>query len=207
MIMTMRERFVRRSPRGARRSVCWLRVMTATTALCVIGCGAPTGLRLRQPWCPGPESEMVLTTNRAWWAPEPQIERVLVEFPLPGATTGEAMYLLYLRIPAHLPADEVRERPIRGMLIQTRGKYAGREDLVGGTLTLSGTSQAADARHQLQLELRFEFGTTLTGRILTYRNDALLETFETRGRPGDVAELQHGERLPDRGRGMPGNIP
>lgn len=64
------------------------------------GCGPAASLQLLQPQLAGRQQSITLQSNRTYWSPGGRIERVLIEFPLPGASTGRPTFLLYLRIPA-----------------------------------------------------------------------------------------------------------
>src|SRR5437868_919274 len=59
---------------------------------------------LEQPNCTGRQRKLDLTSAQTWWAADGQTERILAELPLPGATSGRAMFLLYLRITPPLSA-------------------------------------------------------------------------------------------------------
>jgi hypothetical protein len=121
-----------------------------------------------------------------------RVERVLAEFPLPGAATGKPMYLLYLRWPAgeaEPAVTDTKSSAVRGFLIQTRGQYAGLGFIVGGKVRVSGASQARHATRQLQIKLTCEDGTRLVGRLRARRDDYYVRHFETNRRPADVQAL------------------
>ena len=42
---------------------------------------------------------MNLKAENAFWSPDGKADRVLVEFPPPGASTGRSLVILYLRLP------------------------------------------------------------------------------------------------------------
>jgi hypothetical protein len=158
----------------------------------VLGCAPRAEVRLFQPAYLGAERDLHLTSDEVYWAPGEGVDRLLAEFPLPGAVAGRPTYLLYLRIPSTgsgTPDERNEPKPVRGFLIQTQGRNAGLEMVVGGRVAVTGSSQAADATRQLDLEVTCEHGTTCSGHLIARRNDAYLHSFETRRRPADVQAL------------------
>jgi hypothetical protein len=158
----------------------------------LVGCQTGARLRLEQSRISGPEASMGLRPSRVAWSPGDGVERVLAEFPLPGSSQGDPIYLLYIRIAVSEPGEpiiDIGRRPIRGFLIQTQGQYQGREDINGGQLALSGHSMSADASRRLELNLTCEFGSRIRGTLKARRDDAVLEEFETQRRAGDVKDL------------------
>jgi hypothetical protein len=63
------------------------------------GCGPATNLQLVQPQLAGRQQSVQLHSDRAFWSPGGPVDRALIEFPLPGASTGRPTFLLYLRLP------------------------------------------------------------------------------------------------------------
>jgi len=180
------------------------------------GCAVPAEVRLFQPQLVGRQKEIHLTTEQVCWAASETKEgqdRVLAEFPLPMARTGRPMYLLYLRVPAGKkkaaaratlssqpashpaaatqPEQEALPR-VQGFLIQTHGEFAGLATVAGGTVVVSGTSQAKNAKRDLQLNLTCEDGSRIIGRLRARRDDYHVRHFETRRRPLDVEALTAG---------------
>lgn len=166
--------------------LCWVTVA-------VSGCGPSTDIRLVQPQLTGRQGDLHLMSEQVHWAAGEGVERVLAEFPLPGATTGRIVYLLYLRLPAgeKEPTVSAREPPtVRGFFIQTRGKYAGKASVVGGKVVVRGASQSSNATRQLDLELTCEDGTRIAGRLQARRDDYQVRYFEVYRRPADVQALE-----------------
>jgi len=157
------------------------------------GCGSYAKLDLVQPQLVGPQSHVQLRSERVFWSPADGVERLLVEFPPPGASTGlPRMYLLYLRWPVGQQSPAVGQggqAAAKGFLIQTRGRLAGLALIVGGQLTVQGTSDAPKARRRLTFDLLCEDGSRLMGRVDAQRDDGMLREFETRRRPVDVDKL------------------
>ncbi len=178
-----------------RKAPVWMRVWLLAGVLpAALGCGPKAEVRLFQPAYGGAEQSLHLTTNQTFWTSGDGMERVLAEFPLPGAAAGRPTYLLYLRVPAASSTSPVKSAagggaPVRGFLIQTQGRNAGLEMVVGGTISVKGRSQVHDVSRELELELAFEDGTTLSGYLSARRNDWHLHVFETRQRPADVQAL------------------
>jgi hypothetical protein len=190
----------------------------------VSGCSASGGsVTLFQPHLSGRQQEVRLTSEQAWWASDGDGDRVLVEFPLPGATTGRPMYLLYLRLdeppaaqdgpagaqeeaagtetespptPGDVPVSQgdapaVEERPdqnVRGFLIQTRGRYAGRAIVTGGTARFQHPPRPGVSR-RLDLDLTLEDGSRTAGSLMIRWDDLRLTYFETHQHAGDVAAV------------------
>lgn len=157
------------------------------------GCGPAAEVRLFQPQYVGAERDLHLLSNQVCWASSPGMERVLAEFPLPGAVSGRPTYLVYLRIPIRAPGEPATQsgtQPIRGFLIQTQGRNAGLETLVAGKVQMKGKSMARQAVRELQVDLTFEHHTRMTGRLTARRDDRRVHIFETRRRPADVAALE-----------------
>ena len=69
-------------------------VATALSA----GCATPSRFRLEQPRLPEPQRRLDLASEQVFWTAEGALGRVLAEIPLPGASTGRPIYLLYLRV-------------------------------------------------------------------------------------------------------------
>jgi hypothetical protein len=157
------------------------------------GCSPAAEVRLLQPQYPGAERDLHLRSNQACWAADKGVERVLAEFPLPGAVAGRPTFLLYLRIPVSapgVPATQPSTQPIRGFLIQTQGRNAGLETLLAGKVQSKGKSSAPDAVREMQLDLTFEHHTFLSGRLTARRDDRRVHAFETHRRPADVRALE-----------------
>ncbi len=77
-----------------------LSLMVAGGLTSLSGCGPAAELQLVQPQLAGRQQSVQLHSDRAYWSPGGQVDRVLIELPLPGASTGRPTFLLYLRIPA-----------------------------------------------------------------------------------------------------------
>lgn len=158
-------------------------------AVVLIGCGPAAEVRLHQPHLTGRQRDLLLTSNQVHWASEQDVERVLAEFPLPGAATGQPIYVLYLRLPAGIEEPTVADAEgttVRGFLIQTRGEYAGRSPIAGGMVQVAGTSQARGATRQLEIDLTCDDGTRIGGRLRARRDDYRVRHFETHRRSADV---------------------
>ena len=162
-------------------------------AVVLAGCGSSAEIRLHQPQLMGRQRELHLISEQVHWAAGEKVERMLAEFPLPGAATGKPMYLFYLRWPAgrrELTVSE-RQRPVRGFLIQDRGQYAGKAQVVSGKVTVSGRSRARHATRRLEVELTCEDGTRVVGRMRARRDDHQVRRFEIDRKPVDVEALLH----------------
>ncbi len=159
------------------------------------GCEPSSRVRLDQPHLEGWQREMNLRSDAVTWAAGGDMERVLAEFPLPGAATGKPMYLLYLRLPAGVEELDVtpgQAAAARGFFIQMRGQLAGLAMLTNGHVEVTGESQSRDAIRKLTLDLTCEDGSRLTGELRARRDDWHVQQFETRRRPADVHTLEHG---------------
>jgi len=142
-----------------------------------------------QPHIPGRQQQLNLESAQTFWSSQGDVERVLAELPLPGAKTGDPMFVLYLRV-TPLPIMPSKESSpdygVRGFLIQTRGDYAGRVDITRATIQpvrLSAT------HHDLDIEIQFEDGGHLAGRLTAQPDDRRLRRFETEQRAGDVKSI------------------
>src|SRR5262245_45121025 len=94
-------------------------------AFCLLGgCEKPvTTVSFHQPHVRGRQQNLDLATAQTYFADDAGVERVLAELPLPGAWTGDPIFLLYLRVnPAPLmpSKDSSPTYEVRGFLIQTR---------------------------------------------------------------------------------------
>lgn len=160
--------------------------------LALPGCAPATRVTMFQPAIQGRQRQLQLVSEQARWAPGKPEDRLVVEFPLPGADTGEPMYLLYLRWPngatGPLAVDGSAAAP-RGFLIQTRGQYAGLACVVGGSIEVLGRSLARGASRELSLNLMYEDGTCLAGRVRAVRDDYYVRCFEIDRHPADIQAL------------------
>ncbi len=159
------------------------------------GCGPSANLHLVQPSLPGWQQHLSLKAERAVWSPGDKVERVLVEFPPPGASTGRPLVILYLRLPAGVekPAVAAKTGPCaKGFFIQTRGEYAGLSGVIGGTIEVKGRSVSRGATRKIEFDLKAEDGSLLVGTIDARRDDWALHQFETKQRPVDVQMLSRG---------------
>jgi hypothetical protein len=158
------------------------------------GCAPQARLTLKQPQLTGWQQEMRLASDQVYWAPGKDSDRVLAEFPLPGATTGRPCYLLYLRLPTDQDRPAVGAGDngfVRGFFIQTRGEFAGKAEVKTGEVHVRGRSRQRAATRKLRFDLRCEDGCLLIGELTATRNDWLIQRFETQRRPADVEELIH----------------
>jgi len=156
------------------------------------GCGPSAELHLIQPQLAGWQRHMRLVSEETCWSPGDRVDRLLAEFPLPGASTGRPTFLLYLRLPAGEPEPNVGAKTgdtVRGFFIQTRGVFAGLAEIVGGKIKVQGAAQGKGATRRIEFELVCEEGSRLTGQALARRNDYHIEHFETHRRPVDVDAL------------------
>jgi hypothetical protein len=167
-------------------------LVTGMGLVILAGCGPAASVQLFQPQYAGAERNLHLQSNNVCWAPDNGVERVLAEFPLPGAVAGRTTYLLYLRIPVTAPGEPVTQsgiQPIQGFMIQTQGRNAGLETLVAGKVEVKGKSSAPNAVRELEVDLTFEHHTLLSGSLTARRDDRRIHMFETRRRPADVKAL------------------
>jgi hypothetical protein len=172
-------------------------VLAAGLCVCALsasGCSRVSEAYLTQPQLNRWQQNIHLRSQQVYWAAEPGSERVLAEFPLPGATTGKPMYLLYLRLPPGqgelaFTANEPCET--RGFFIQIRGRYAGLAFITAGKITVEGKSQSPEASRQIRIELICDDGSRLNGLLIARKNDWQLTHFENQRRPGDVQALLH----------------
>lgn len=177
--------------RGGSRTPALLSVLFAGFLL--TGCGPRGNVHLYQPQLSGCQQLMHLTTERAYWAADNGVTRILAEFPLPGASTGDPTYLLYLRLPSGEGPATVNPKPstagARGFFIQIRGDYAGLAFVIGGELSMNGTGTARDALRTIEFELRCEEGSRLRGKVVATHDTYRLCKFEEDRRPADVRAL------------------
>lgn len=159
--------------------------ITAGLVMMPVGCGATAEVVVRQPARPGRQREMTLESLQVSWAGDEREERVVAEFPLPGAATGKPMYLLYLRYPAGHSTPRAE-----GFFIQTRGELAGLVWLVDAEITVSGTSDAPTATRHLEVDLVYDDSTRIVGELTARRDPHAVRRFETERRPADVQALR-----------------
>ena len=171
---------------GVRIGARWIIALAAVT--CAAGCEPQTRVCLFQPGLPGRQAEVDLSSELAYWTGDSEVERYLVEFPLPGATVGRPMYLLYFRLPADKGDRERQYNPadLGGFLIQTRGRYAGLVSLTGGTIRITS---ASDRTRRLDVDVYGEDGMRVRGRVRAVRDEGEIRWFEQHRRPGDVQAL------------------
>lgn len=153
---------------------------------------AVSDIRLLQPHMDRWQRDLQLRTEQTFWSPDKQSERILAEFPLPGATTGNPMYLLYLRVTAGEPSQELGgtpSAPAKGFFIQIRGDHAGLALITSGKIQVEKSSLSSEAVRRLRIDLNCEDGTHLTGWLIALRDDWQLTYFEKQRRPADVKIL------------------
>lgn len=170
-----------------------LAVLSAGLFALSIGCGPSAAIHLIQPALPGWQQHLNLKAETAFWSTDGKWDRVLAEFPPPGASTGRSLVILYLRLPAGVaePAVAAKSGPsVRGFFIQARGEYAGLSNVVGGKIAVAGRSNAASATRELEFELKCEDGSLVVGTVRASRDDWALQQFETKRRPVDVDLLK-----------------
>jgi hypothetical protein len=160
--------------------------------MALAGCGPASNVHLLQPHLPGWQRHLHLVAENASWSPSDRVDRVLVEYPPPGASTGRPLVILYLRLPTGVPEPTVAAAAgptVRGFFIQTQGEYAGLSTVVGGRVIVKGRSVSLAARREVAIELKCEDGSALVGTIEARRDDWALRQFETQRRPVDVDML------------------
>jgi len=178
----------------------FLSMLVWLCGLLTIGCGPPAELHLIQPHLPVWQKHIHLSSQDAYWSPGEQMDRVLLEFPLPGATSGRPTYILYLRLPSGIEEPTVAENPsptARGFLIQTRGDYAGLALITKGKIKVKGTSKSSKAKRKLEFEFDCEDGSRLLGKAQAKRNDWYIQRFETQRRAADVEALMNNQTIPE----------
>lgn len=166
----------------------WLGAAGLAMAL-VTGCGPQTNIQVRQPGLQGAQRELYLSTEQAYWAEGKTAGRLLAEFPLPGASTGRATYLFYLRLPeAGSTSSENKNGDIKGcgFFIQTRGEDAGLTGVSGGTVRVRHRDRNSC---KLAFNLECDDGTRIEGEVLATRNEPYVHLFEKESRPVDVERL------------------
>ncbi len=159
-------------------------------------------MRLRQPQLEGRQNNLRLTSEQVYWTADDGVERMLAEFPLPGATTGKPMYLVYLRYPAdkkRIGVDPGHKDAACGFLIQMRNSNAGLTMIEHGKLTVKRGLSPSKGRHVIELGISCADDSKLIGRLIAQRNDWMMENFERFRRAGDVQALiaTRGENVPD----------
>lgn len=175
-------------------------------ALCLpglIGCQNVSYVHLSQPSLNRWQRDLDLNSEQVYWAPESGTRRILAEFPLPGATAGKPMYLLYLRFPydkeritfgpeaAAIRTPDLSSATGHGFFIQTRGEFSGLAYITDGTITCQDDPESNARRLQYQVDLTCEDGTRVNGLFFARRDDWTLDHFERFRRPGDVRILIH----------------
>jgi hypothetical protein len=184
-----------------------LRTLASGVGLLVgfsVGCESTGNIWLVQPRLTGWQRELKLNSEQVRWARAggEDVERILAEFPLPGARTGRPTYLLYLRLPAgrQQVSFEPEASPSgQGFLIQTRGEFAGMVRAIGGSIEIRGKSSADQINRRLGVDLTFEDDSHFVGEIEAFRDDYFVSRFENKRRPGDVAILvNHGSEATTR---------
>ncbi len=158
------------------------------------GCNPAAKIRLIQPNLKGAQRDLLLTSDQVYWAAEEKssTQRLLAEFPLPGAATGRSTYILYLRMtPAPPPDKKADNRPdtTQGFFIQSRGEFAGLAAISGGRASVKGASRSKTASRKVELDLTCEDGSKITGRLTARRDEYQLKIFETQRRPADVRRV------------------
>lgn len=158
-------------------------------------------MRLRQPRLEGRETNLRLRSEQVYWTRSAGVERMLAEFPLPGATTGKPMYLVYLRYPVdkeRVSVDPLHTDAACGFLIQTRNRNAGLTTIEHGKLTVHRGLTPSSGAHVLELGISCADDSKLVGRLVAERNDWMVENFEQFRRAGDVQKLieRRGEERP-----------
>lgn len=160
----------------------------------MLGCQAKDNVWLVQPRLEGWQRELKLGSEQVRWAAagEDGVERVVAEFPLPGARTGRPTFVLYLRLPAgveQVSFDPDAAGQGRGFLLQTRGEYAGLARATSGSVNRQASSSSGDPTRRYRIDLVFEDDSHFVGEITATRDDYTVSRFERLRHPGDVARL------------------
>lgn len=163
----------------------------AAVMVCGAGCQPSTRLTLVQPKVTGRQRQLDLATEQGWFAIDGRTERLLVQLPLPGATSGRPTFLLYLRVtPAMTGASgrAAREpRRVTGFFIQTHGEMAGKINVTAAQVTPRSVSRSS---HRAEIDVTFNDGSTVRGKVLARRSDRTLHDFETQRYAGDVENVK-----------------
>ncbi len=147
------------------------------------GCAGRSQLYVLQPQLAGRERELRLLSEQVIWSDEAGGERLIAEFPLPGAATGDCMYLLYLRVlEQDAPGADARSR---GFFLQTRGRNAGLAFLVKGYV---GVKRRGDAT-EWSVDAECEDGSRLNGVLTARRDHHAVRRFERETHAADVREM------------------
>ncbi len=171
----------------------FMMLLTLLTSALVGGCGPAGRLRLAQPHLGGYQREVEILSEQVRWAQSEEVDRVLAEFPLPGARSGRPTYLFYLRMPAgaekarfDAPADTPRAQ---GFLIQTHGEYAGLTRISAGQVEMVQPFMGGASARRIRLDASCDDGTHLAGKLEATRDDYFIGRFETHLHPADVQNL------------------
>ncbi|MCK6457008.1 MAG: hypothetical protein L6Q92_10825 [Phycisphaerae bacterium] len=169
------------------------RRLQAGAALCLLisGCGAAARVSLEQPFLAGPEQRLHLTSESVRFASGGGTDRVLVEFPLPGAWSGRH-YLLYVRVPSKTGSYEIAQpfggERVGGFFIQLFGDHRGLTGFASGRVDVRGVL-AAPSKRRCELDVKCTDGSLIRGTLVAQRDELGLREFEERTNRGDVQAL------------------
>ncbi|MBN1488469.1 MAG: hypothetical protein JXA69_01010 [Phycisphaerae bacterium] len=143
---------------------------------------------------------MKLTSDEAAYGHADTAEawHILLRFPLPGATSGDAEYTVYLSVPDSTAQEIVaytigRTATAHGFFYQTHGEQRGREDFVEGCVWLKRKS----ARQWLvTVKAKGRLATRIEGTALLTRRDLDVRDYLEARHAGDIAQLMQNVPAP-----------
>lgn len=164
----------------------WARMILVCGLALTGGCAHQSRVSLVQPQLSGLQRDIRLRSQQGYWADDGRTRRLLVEFPLPGAATGQPNYLLYLRVPHAITTQPTPTMGsvISGFFIQTRGENAGLAVLQDAKVSL--LPRQLPGPEDFAVELKFDDGSHLGGLLQAERSEHHLRLFETEQRTADV---------------------
>jgi hypothetical protein len=107
-------------------------------------------------------------------------QRYLMQFPLPGASTGKPRYILYIQMPANMgryafSGDTFEKLPVHAFILQTRGENAGIERMLSGGLEVNA---GLGNTRTMTFEFLGEDHSLIRGHCQASKSQWQLEKFE-----------------------------
>jgi hypothetical protein len=174
--------------------VSWLSALACCVAV-QFGCGPKAEMRIIQASLPPPQDSVRLRSEWAYIADEdPDLHRILLSFPLPGARAGDKRFFLYLRVPSRMsgPVRVGDALPdggkVGGFFIQSTGRLAGKTTFVDGKVEVRRPPLTSSQRREGKVALDCSDGSFIRGEFRAIISPFEVLDFES-SRAGDVREL------------------
>jgi hypothetical protein len=164
---------------------------------CVAGCARQGEIVLSQPFAPPAQRELKLRSSWTFSQLQAGRRNCVLAFPRPGMPDGPRDFLLYVSLPARdgqfVVAGDAPQA-VRGFMIQAVGELRGKAMFTAGSVRVSPVWLAPHQR-RLELSLRCDDGTGISGAVVVEAAPAELHSFQRRY-AADIALLEPAAEQP-----------